>query len=114
MKRRPTADDSTLQAPELRSAHLQQLPADTLKVDGSFVTALREDDRSSDLLQAILGVGRSLSLRVIAEGIETEEQLQAVRDMGCEMGQGYLLSRPKPAESIGLLLGLGEARLPIG
>jgi diguanylate cyclase (GGDEF)-like protein len=95
-------------------AHLQQLPADTLKVDGSFVTALREDDRSSDLLQAILGVGRSLSLRVIAEGIETEEQLQAVRDMGCEMGQGYLLSRPKPAESIGLLLGLGEARLPIG
>ncbi len=95
-------------------AHLQQLPADTLKVDGSFVTALREDDRSGDLLQAILGVGRSLSLRVIAEGIETEEQLQAVRDMGCEMGQGYLLARPKPAESIGLLLGLREARLPIG
>lgn len=91
-------------------SHLQQLPADTLKVDGSFVDALREDDRSGDLLAAILGVGRSLSMRVIAEGIETEEQLQAVREMGCEMGQGYLLARPKPAEAVELLLGLRAER----
>jgi diguanylate cyclase (GGDEF)-like protein len=94
-------------------SQLQRLPADILKVDRSFIAALEEGPQSHDLLQAILGVGRSLSLRVIAEGIETEEQLETVRAMGCEMVQGFLLGRPAPAEALEGLLGLGGGRRPV-
>jgi EAL domain-containing protein (putative c-di-GMP-specific phosphodiesterase class I) len=87
-------------------SHLQRIPADILKIDRSFVAALEEGGQSAELLQAILGVARSLSLRVVVEGIETDEQLGAVSSMGCEMAQGFLLGRPTPAEVIDGLLGL--------
>jgi predicted signal transduction protein with EAL and GGDEF domain len=87
-------------------AQLQRVPADILKVDRSFVAALEDGGQSADLLQAIVGVGRSLSMKVLAEGIETAEQLQAVTAMGCELGQGYHLGRPAPVEVIDGLLGL--------
>jgi diguanylate cyclase (GGDEF)-like protein len=85
-------------------SQLQRLPVDILKIDRSFIAALEDGPQSHDLLQAILGVGRSLSLKVIAEGIETEEQLETLRSMGCEMVQGYLLGRPVPAEVVERLL----------
>src|SRR6185312_15810228 len=56
-------------------AHLQRMPADILKVDRSFVAALDEGGQSGELLRAIVGIGRSLSMKVLAEGIETAEQL---------------------------------------
>jgi diguanylate cyclase (GGDEF)-like protein len=87
-------------------SHLQRIPADILKIDRSFVAALEEGEQSAELLQAILGVARSLSLRVVVEGIETDEQLGAVSSMGCEMAQGFLLGRPTPAEVIDGLLAL--------
>ncbi len=87
-------------------SQLQKMPADVLKVDRSFIAALEGGEQSRDLLQAILGVGHSMSLKVIAEGIETEEQLRTVTEMGCEMAQGFLIGRPSPAEVIeGLLVG---------
>lgn len=86
-------------------SQLQSLPVDILKIDSSFIAALENGFQSRDLLQAILGVGSSLSLRVIAEGIETDRQLRLLRSMGCEMGQGFLLARPEPAEVIAGLLG---------
>ncbi len=87
-------------------SQLQRIPADVLKVDRSFIAALDGGDQNRDLLEAILGVGRSMSLKVIAEGIETEDQLQSVTEMGCQMAQGFLLGRPAPAEVIdGLLQG---------
>jgi diguanylate cyclase (GGDEF)-like protein len=87
-------------------SQLQQMPADILKVDRSFIAALEGGGQSRDLLQAILGVGQSMSLKVIAEGIETEDQLRTVTDMGCQMAQGFMLGRPAPAEVIdGLLEG---------
>ncbi len=87
-------------------SQLQKMPADILKVDRSFVSALEGGEQSRDLLQAILGVGHSMSLKVIAEGVETEEQLRTIMDMGCEMAQGFLMGRPGPAEVIeGLLAG---------
>ena len=86
------------------------MPADILKVDRSFVAALEDGEQSRDLLQAILGVGHSMSLKVIAEGIETEEQLRTITEMGCEMAQGFLIGRPGPAEVIEGLL----ARPPRG
>ncbi len=87
-------------------AQLQRMPADILKVDRAFVSALEEGEQGADLLRAIVGVGRSLTMKVLAEGIETAEQQQAVTAMGCELGQGYHLGRPTPAEVIEGLLGL--------
>jgi diguanylate cyclase (GGDEF)-like protein len=89
---------------------LQSLPVDILKIDRSFIAALsgswsRELHKSSELLHAIMGVGQALSLSVVAEGIEDDDQLQALDAMGCEMGQGYLLGRPSPPEEIAALVG---------
>jgi diguanylate cyclase (GGDEF)-like protein len=98
-------------------SHLQRLPVDILKIDMSFVVALnkyggwdRELLHASELLQAILGVGQALSLSVIAEGIEEQSQMDALKAMGCEMGQGFLLGKPSPAEVIKSLLGPTAAR----
>ncbi len=79
-------------------SHLQRLPVDILKVDKSFVAALSDEDKSRDLLKAIMGVGRALSLAVIAEGIEAQSQMNTLHEMGCEMAQGFLVGRPTPAE----------------
>jgi diguanylate cyclase (GGDEF)-like protein len=87
-------------------AHLQQMPVDVLKIDRAFIAALDDGGQSSDLLEAILGVGRSLSLKVVAEGIEGAEQLSVLTGMGCEMAQGFYLGRPAPAEVVEGLLGL--------
>jgi EAL domain-containing protein (putative c-di-GMP-specific phosphodiesterase class I) len=57
------------------------------------------------LLEAILGVGRSLSLTVVAEGIEEREQLQMLEEMGCQMAQGFMLGRPGSAEAVEVLAG---------
>jgi EAL domain-containing protein (putative c-di-GMP-specific phosphodiesterase class I) len=75
-------------------SQLQRMPVDILKVDKSFVAALGSDERSHCLLEAIVGVGRALSLRVIAEGVERDSQLSVLREMGCEMAQGHLLGEP--------------------
>jgi diguanylate cyclase (GGDEF)-like protein len=87
-------------------SYLQQMPVDILKIDRAFVAALDDGGNSSDLLEAILGVGRSLSLRVVAEGIEGPEQLAALAAMGCEMAQGFYLGRPAPVEVVDGVLGL--------
>ena len=79
-------------------SHLQRLPVNILKVDKSFVAALSDEDKSRELLKAIMGVGRALSLAVIAEGIEAQSQMNTLHEMGCEMAQGFLVGRPTPAE----------------
>jgi diguanylate cyclase (GGDEF)-like protein len=81
-------------------SHLQQMPVDVLKVDRSFLAALNDGGQSRELLEAILGVAKALSLRVIAEGIETDGQMSAIQEMGCEMAQGFLMGRPGPAEML--------------
>jgi diguanylate cyclase (GGDEF)-like protein len=101
-------------------SHLQRLPVDILKIDMSFVAALknrrwsRELLQANELLQAILGVAKALSLAVIAEGIEEQSQMAALEAMGCEMGQGFLLGKPSPAEVIKSLPGPGAARRAVG
>jgi diguanylate cyclase (GGDEF)-like protein/PAS domain S-box-containing protein len=86
-------------------SHLQRLPVDILKVDKSFVTALGEGGKSRELLEAILGVGQALSLAVIAEGIESQSQMTTLKQLGCEMAQGFLVGKPSPAEVAESLLG---------
>ena len=86
-------------------SQLQRMPADVLKVDRSFVAALSDGGQSRGLLEAIMGVARALSLAVIAEGIETAGQMTTLREVGCEMAQGFLLARPDSAEALAALFG---------
>jgi diguanylate cyclase (GGDEF)-like protein len=95
-------------------SHLQRMPVDILKIDRTFVDALDDGGQSGDLLEAIVGVGRSLSLKVVAEGVESQEQLTTLRALGCEMAQGFFLARPSPAEVVEQMLGLAPVSSAIG
>jgi diguanylate cyclase (GGDEF)-like protein len=75
-------------------SHLRQFPVDQLKIAGEFVQGADAGDRSSALAGAIVALGRSLDITTVAEGIETIEQAERMRALGCTYGQGYLFSRP--------------------
>ena len=85
-------------------AHLSSLPIDSLKIDRSFVHALQQGSNESAVVRAIVLLGNSLGKSIIAEGIETEAQLKQLREMGCELGQGFHLARPLAAEVTDKLL----------
>ena len=73
-------------------SYLHRLPIDALKIDRSFVNAMTTE--GSEIVRAIVGLAHNLGLDVIAEGVESAAQLQQLRALGCEYGQGYLFSRP--------------------
>ncbi len=79
-------------------AHLQRLPFDTFKIDRSFVSGLAEDQHSRLIVHTIIAMARSLNYEVVAEGVETLEQQAFLKENGCSIAQGYLFSRPMPAE----------------
>lgn len=78
-------------------SNLQHFPIRRLKVDGSFVRGIGEDPNDEKIVEAVIGLGHSLRLNVIAEGVETEEQIRFLRDRKCDEIQGYILSKPLPA-----------------
>jgi EAL domain-containing protein (putative c-di-GMP-specific phosphodiesterase class I) len=80
-------------------SHVDRFPLKMIKIDHSFISPLGQDDapRSLAVIGAILALARSLGLEVVAEGIETQQQLRILREMGCLYGQGYLFGRPQPA-----------------
>lgn len=78
-------------------SNLQHFPVRRLKVDGSFVRGVGQDPNDEKIVEAVIGLGHSLKLSVIAEGVETEEQIQFLRDRHCDEIQGYILSKPLPA-----------------
>jgi EAL domain-containing protein (putative c-di-GMP-specific phosphodiesterase class I) len=78
--------------------YLRHLPIDTVKIDRSFVARATEHGYDSTVIEALLTIGRTLGLSVIAEGVETEEQLEYVRARGCHRAQGFLLARPMPID----------------
>jgi diguanylate cyclase (GGDEF)-like protein/PAS domain S-box-containing protein len=82
-------------------AYLERLPVEVLKVDRSFVQGVGQRADSTAIATAIVSLARALGLRSVAEGIETIEQLAELRDVGCEMGQGYLFGAARPAEFYG-------------
>ncbi len=84
--------------------HLQQLPFDKLKIDQSFVGAMVADRESAKIVSAVVGLGHSLGLSTVAEGVETEEVATLLRGLGCDIGQGWLFGRPVPAHRIDALL----------
>ncbi len=83
---------------------LRQLPIDTLKVDRHFTRDLLENTGNSAIVGTIIGMGRAMNLGVVAEGVETVEQVQYLHALGCDMAQGYFFSRPVPAEEIAGIL----------
>ncbi len=85
-------------------AYLRRLPLDTLKIDRSFVQDIPESQQGMDIVQAIIGMAHTLKLKVVAEGVETPQQLEFLRKHGCDFIQGYLLSRPLPLELLQDLL----------
>ena len=85
-------------------SHLSTLPIDCLKIDRSFVSRLDAGSNEAAVVRSIVLLGNSLGKAVVAEGIETEVQLQQLQDMGCELGQGYWLARPSAAAEVSLLL----------
>lgn len=89
---------------------LDTLPLDVLKVDRTFIERLCEVDGTRSIVQAIISMAKALNMRVVAEGVEREEQLSALREMGCDCFQGFLLSRPVRSVDIPRLL---ERRHPL-
>jgi EAL domain-containing protein (putative c-di-GMP-specific phosphodiesterase class I) len=80
-------------------SYLQKLPIDILKLDRSFIEGVNDPRHGASLVRAVVNMAHTLGLRVTAEGIETHHQLEVVQDSGCDVAQGYLLGRPKPAQS---------------
>ena len=80
--------------------HLRRLIVDELKLDRSFVQGLESDDAARALTSAVIRIGESLSLPVVAEGVENEEQRRFLIEQGCAAGQGFLFSPPLPAKEL--------------
>jgi diguanylate cyclase (GGDEF)-like protein/PAS domain S-box-containing protein len=85
-------------------SHLKRFPIDALKIDQSFVRDLTMDEDDAGIVTAVIGMGKSLHMQVVAEGVETQEQLEILQEHGCPQGQGYYFCRPVPAEEFGQLL----------
>jgi EAL domain-containing protein (putative c-di-GMP-specific phosphodiesterase class I) len=80
--------------------HLQALPFNKLKIDRSFVQSMTSENDSRKIVAAVVGLGYSLGMISVAEGVETEEQADALLWLGCDLGQGWLFGRPLPVDSV--------------
>jgi len=84
--------------------YLKQLPVNTVKIDRSFVRDIPEDSGNTSIVGAIVAMSHKLDLNVVAEGIETQEQLETLKELGCDQGQGYLISKPIVLDELEQLL----------
>ena len=98
---RPEALNSSL-------SYLERFPVDYVKIDGSFVGKLGEESGAAVLTRGVIDLAHALGLKVIAEGVETEGQLEELRELGCDLAQGHYFSEPLTGEAAGALL---EARI---
>ncbi|MBD8573843.1 EAL domain-containing protein [Pseudomonas syringae] len=81
-------------------SYLKDFPFDTLKIDRSFIQEIDSSVRGRSIVQAIIALGRALSMNITAEGVETQEQLQSLAHFGCDEAQGYYLNRPMPLPAL--------------
>ncbi len=92
-------------------ARLSSLPVDTLKIDRSFVSRLPDEKSGRTLVSTIISLARAMNMTVVAEGVETTEQLGVLWEMGCDQSQGYLHSKPVNREELAQLLEHGKGKL---
>jgi diguanylate cyclase (GGDEF)-like protein len=88
--------------------YLKRLPIDIIKIDRAFVSGLGVDSNDTAIVSAIAGIARALKVSIVAEGVETEEQLYALRRLGCQQAQGYHFARPMAPESFAELVRSGS------
>ena len=86
-------------------AYLKRFPVDILKIDQSFVKGLPQDAEDAAIATSVIGLARTLKLEVVAEGVETVEQRDFLRSLGCRRAQGALFGLPLPAQECAALLG---------
>ena len=84
-------------------AYLKRLPADTVKIDRSFVAGLGEDAEDTAIVGMVIDLAHTLGMEAVAEGVETEGQAALLKELGCDLGQGYRFSRPLPSVEVPLL-----------
>ena len=85
-------------------SYLTTFPVDTIKIDRSFVMGCTTEPKNRIIIKAIIAMGHSMGKRIVAEGIETEEQFALMKELGCDEGQGYLFKHPVPKEIFAALL----------
>ena len=90
-------------------SYLQSFPLDRIKIDRSFIASLGRTDRSLAIVRAVIGLAHGLGLPVLAEGVETNDQLRTLISEGCDEMQGYLVGRPRRIEAYANLLGRSDA-----
>ena len=95
-------------------SYLSRFPVDLLKVDRSFVRGLGLDPADTAIVRAVVTLAHNLGLRAVGEGVERTEHLDALRALGCDLAQGFLLGRPQPGPAIGELLDKGRTFPPPG
>jgi EAL domain-containing protein (putative c-di-GMP-specific phosphodiesterase class I) len=81
-------------------SYLKRLPLDEVKIDRSFVMGMADDDDDAAIVRSTIDLARHLGLEVVAEGVETEEIVDGLRDLRCDIAQGFHFSRPLPSDSL--------------
>jgi EAL domain-containing protein (putative c-di-GMP-specific phosphodiesterase class I) len=94
-------------------AYLKHFPIESLKIDRSFVADLGRDSNDAAICAAIIAMGRQLGLKIVAEGVETREQLEFLSTHGCTLAQGFFIAKPMEAAQMSKLLCLGTNKPPI-
>ena len=85
-------------------SYLRDFPIDILKIDQSFVFRIGQAEKDDAIVRAIFAMGHSLGMKIVAEGVETQEHLDFLKTQGCDAIQGFLISRPIPAQDLTLML----------
>jgi diguanylate cyclase (GGDEF)-like protein len=94
-------------------AYLQRLPVDELKIDRSFVLGLSANSSDGEIVRSTVGLGHSLGLSIVAEGVEDEGSLTFLRDVGCDLAQGFFIAMPMPADALGDWARSSDWRVPV-
>lgn len=89
-------------------SYLHMFPLDTLKIDRAFVNSMDDSESSRRIVHSIVGLASALEMNIVAEGIETETQADALKALACHYGQGYFFAKPQPAQSILELIRAGK------
>lgn len=87
-------------------SYLDRLPADRIKIDRSFVWALDSGQRGERIAEMVIPLGRQLGMKVLAEGVESQQQVERLKALGCDEGQGYLFAKPLPLEDVKQWIGI--------